>query len=199
MALDVRSRAAERGGRARVAIDMDEVIVDIIPKLLRVYNEAFDERLTRDGVSGCSLEDVVPKERRAAVRELILHPSFFADLDPMPGGIETVRALSERYEIFIASAAMEVPTSLAAKFEWLERHLPFVPPSHLVFCGDKGIVDADFLIDDTARHFRRFRGTGILFDAPHNRSVEGYLRVDDWDHVRRLFLADAQEPIALVS
>jgi 5'(3')-deoxyribonucleotidase len=107
----------------------------------------------------------------------------------MPGAIQTVRALSERYEVFVASAAMEVPTSLAAKFDWLRQHLPFVPTSHLVFCGDKSIVDADFLVDDTARHFRRFRGTGVLFDAPHNRTVAGYVRARDWAHVRELFLA----------
>jgi 5'(3')-deoxyribonucleotidase len=174
---------------------MDEVLVDILPKLLRVYNEAFDERLSREAFAGRSLHDIVPPERHAALEELLLEPSFFADLAPMPGGIEAVRALGERFEVFIASAAMEVPTSLAAKFSWLQRHLPFVPTSHIVFCGDKSIVDADFLIDDTARHFRRFRGTGILFDAPHNRRVTGYVRALDWEHVRALFLSDGPQSL----
>jgi 5'(3')-deoxyribonucleotidase len=190
-------RTGGQGARTRVAIDMDEVLVDIVPKLLRAYNGAFGERVTRESLAGRPLEDVVPADRRAAIEDLVLEPSFFADLDPMPGGIETVRALTERYEVFIASAAMEVPTSLAAKFAWLQTHVPFVEASHLVFCGDKSIVDADFLIDDTARHFRRFRGTGILFDAPHNRRVEGYVRARDWDHVRRLFLVDGAPSPAL--
>jgi 5'(3')-deoxyribonucleotidase len=183
----------------RIAIDMDEVIVDLLPKLLRVYNEAFGERLTRDQISGCSLDEAVPDARRAAARALIDEPSFFADPEPMPGSIEVVRELCQRYDVFIASAAMEVPTSLAAKFQWLQRHLPFIPPSHLVFCGDKGIVDADFLIDDTPRHFLKFRGTGILFDAPHNRRIEGYRRVRDWADVRRLFLEDSPRLTSLVT
>ena len=185
----IRSRTAE-GRRVRVAVDMDEVLVDLVPRLVEGYNRAFGESLTRDALEGRALEDVVPPDRRAALEELVLEPSFFADLDPMPGGIEALRALSGVYEVFVASAAMEVPTSLAAKFAWLRRHVPFVPASHLVFCGDKAIVDADYLIDDTARHFARFRGTGILFDAPHNRHVTGHLRVHDWQGVRRLFLPE---------
>jgi 5'(3')-deoxyribonucleotidase len=180
----------------RVAVDMDEVLVDVVPRLVEAYNRAFGERLTREGLAGRALEEVVPPDRRAALEELVLEPSFFADLDPMPGGIEALRALSGVYEVFVASAAMEVPTSLAAKFAWLRRHVPFVPPSHLVFCGDKAIVDADYLIDDTARHFSRFRGTGILFDAPHNRRVTGHVRVRDWQDVRRLFLPEARADVA---
>jgi 5'(3')-deoxyribonucleotidase len=60
-----------------------------------------------------------------------------------------------------------------------------------VFCGDKGVLDVDYLIDDTARHFARFRGTPILFDAPHNRAEKRYTRVRDWDEVRRMLLPEA--------
>ena len=66
---------------------------------------------------------------------------------------------------------MEVPTSFTAKYNWLGRHFPFIPPSHIVFCGDKSILRADFLIDDNPRQLRRFQGQGILFEAPHNIHV----------------------------
>jgi hypothetical protein len=41
----------------------------------------------------------------------------------------------------IVSAAMEVPNSFAAKYAWLQKHFPFVPAIHFVFCGDKTIVN----------------------------------------------------------
>ena len=62
--------------------------------------------------------------------------------------------------MFIATAAMEVPTSFTAKYEWLGRHFPFISPSNVVFCGDKSILRADFLIDDNPRQLRRFVGQG---------------------------------------
>jgi len=175
-----------RGGRRpRVAIDMDEVIADSLAKHLRVYNLAFGAAL---GLEGRSIEEVVPSEHAPALDDLIREPGFFADLEEIPGSRDAVRALSEHYEVFVASAAMEVPTSFAAKFTWLRERFPFVPPSHIVFCGDKGVLDVDYLIDDTARHFERFRGTPILFSAPHNRHEQRYRRVDGWEDVLRLLL-----------
>jgi 5'(3')-deoxyribonucleotidase len=99
--------------------------------------------------------------------------------------------LMDQYEVFITSAAMDVPASFAAKFAWLARHFPFIPSSHIVFCGDKSVIATDYLIDDEPRHFARFGGEGILFTAPHNRPVTGYRRVDSWADVRRLFLAES--------
>jgi 5'(3')-deoxyribonucleotidase len=179
--------------RLRIAIDMDEVLADSLGRHLAAYNEAFQAGLTRGELDGRSLEASIPPERAAAARELVLTPHFFRDLELIPGSREVVRALAERYEVFIASAAMEVPTSFAAKYAWLCEHFPFVPPSHLVFCGDKSVLDVDYLIDDTPRHFDRFRGTPILFSAPHNRSESRYLRADGWEDVRLLFL-DAAPP-----
>ena len=106
----------------------------------------------------------------------------------MPQAQRVVRALQERYEVFIASAAMEVPSSFTAKYEWLERHFPFIPASHIVFCGDKGVLRAEYLIDDNPRQLRRFGGEGILFSSPHNAGVTGFRRVRDWLEVEALFL-----------
>jgi 5'(3')-deoxyribonucleotidase len=175
--------------RMRIAIDMDEVIADCLSKHLRAYNEVFGGRLTHGDLDGCCLEEAVPEEQAAATADLVHQPGFFADLEEIEGSRETVRALAERYEVFIASAAMEVPSSFAAKYAWLRERFPFIPPSHIVFCGDKSVLDVDYLIDDTPRHFERFRGTPILFDAPHNRDERRYQRVRNWTEVRELLLA----------
>ena len=117
------------------------------------------------------------------------NPEFFrgSGSDGRQPGSDS-RTLQREYEIFITSSAMEVPESFTAKFTWLERHFPFIRPSHIVFCGDKSVLAADYLIDDTPRHFLHFRGEGILFSAPHNRGVTGYRRADNWEDVRRMLL-----------
>ncbi len=106
----------------------------------------------------------------------------------MPDAQRVIERLQSRYEVFIATAAMEVPNSFTAKFLWLERHFPFIPPSHIVFCGDKGIIRADYLIDDNPRQLKRFQGEGILFDSHHNGHITGYKRVHNWLDVEKLFL-----------
>lgn len=118
----------------------------------------------------------------AALRE----GAFFGDIPMMPGSQDALRVLSDKFEIFVATAAMEYPNSFAAKFRWLERHFPFIRPSHIVFCGDKSILNADYLLDDTPSHFRRFRGQGILFSAPHNMGETRYPRVSSWEEAQDL-------------
>ena len=59
------------------------------------------------------------------------------------------------------------------KYKWLQQNFPFIPTSQIVFCGDKNIINADVLVDDRSRHFKEFRGTGILFTAPHNAGEAG--------------------------
>jgi 5'(3')-deoxyribonucleotidase/uncharacterized protein with PQ loop repeat len=174
--------------RLRIAIDMDETICDILPKHLRLYNAAFGANVTVADLEGCELETFVPQERAAATEAMILDRSFFADLPFLEGAREVVKELHERHEVFIASAAMDVPTSFDAKYAWLREQLPFIPTSHIIFCGDKGALDMDYLIDDRARHFARFKGQGILFSAPHNRDEKRYVRANNWADVRALLL-----------
>jgi 5'(3')-deoxyribonucleotidase len=165
---------------------MDEVMADALTEHIRRYNAAFGERLTVEDVHGQHLEDVVPADRRRAT-EAMFDASFFASLAPMPDCQEVIRDLCASHDVFIVSAAMDVPCSFEAKFEWLRRHFPFIPASHIVFCGDKGIIDADYLIDDRARHFARFKGRPLLFSAPHNANETRYPRVRSWADVREVF------------
>ena len=183
-----RRRAARpnRGRRLRIAIDMDEVMADALAEHLRRYNTAYNAEVTAAQLQGLHLEEWVPAAQREAV-EAMYDASFFAALEVMPDCEQVVRELSERHEVIIVTAAMEVPCSFDAKFTWLQRHFPFIPASNIVFCGDKGIVDADYLIDDRARHFARFKGSPLLFSAPHNARDTRYPRVSSWAEVRDYF------------
>ena len=168
---------------------MDEVIADTLMKFLDVCNTQLGLPVNKSDLTGRNVWDVIGKEHFPAMKGYISEEDFFADLDVMPDSQEVIRQLMERHEVFISSAAMEVPTSFSAKFEWLKAHFSFIPPSHIVFCGDKSILNADYLIDDNARHFERFRGEGILYSAPHNMLVTGYRRVHSWQEVAQIFAA----------
>lgn len=180
---------------SRIAVDMDEVITDALTKHVQMYNEHFGKQTTFEDLVGVSLPQYAQEHEREKVIEFVMTETFFEDLDVFPGAIETLEALSKEHELFITTAAMEVPNSFAAKYRWLVKHLPFINTQHFVFCGDKSIVQADYLIDDNVRHFKRFKGTGILFDAPHNRFVEHNPRVKNWDEVAEFFGVSKQVQI----
>jgi 5'(3')-deoxyribonucleotidase len=181
-------RTQQQEHRPIICVDMDEVIADALGEHLVRYNRDFAERLTLADLHGRWLWDVVPRDRQERLAEYMLSEDFFSVLGVMPHAQRVLARLQSRYEIYIATAAMEVPTSFNAKFEWLERHFPFIPASHIVFCGNKSILRGDFLIDDNPRQLRLFRGEGILFTSPANALITGFRRVDNWLDVERLFL-----------
>lgn len=171
----------------RIAVDMDEVLADALGKLIRLYNAEFSENLTVDDMWGHWMVNILPVERQDRLMAYLQEKDFFEDLDVMPDSQRVLERLSGRYEIFVATAAMEFPNSFGPKFRWLERHFPFLSPTRFVFCGDKSILHADYLIDDMPRHFQRFAGQGVLFTAAHNANVVAKVRVNNWLEVEELF------------
>jgi 5'(3')-deoxyribonucleotidase len=172
----------------RIAVDMDEVLADALAEHILRYNRDHDEAITKGELDGKWLWDVVSADRHARLEGYLRSEDFFEDLPVVEDSQEVLAKLNEHYEIFIATAAMEFPNSFGPKYRWLRRHFPFIPPMNFVFCGDKSILHADYLIDDSYRHFERFSGKAILFSAPHNAGVTGFHRVSGWREVEELFL-----------
>ena len=173
----------------RICVDMDEVMADTLAEYLRRYNQTFDEDVTPQDLAGKGLWDIAPQDRQQQLRAFLDAEDFFEDLDLMPGSQDVLRQLSSRFEIFIATQAMAVPNSLGSKYRWLQRHFPFIPPTHYVFCGDKSILRADYLIDDLPKNILRFEGQGLLYTAPHNLAAAGFVRVNNWEEVAQFFNA----------
>jgi len=177
--------------RKIICVDMDEVIADALGEHLLRYNQQFSEQLTPEDLHGRWLWDYVPEERRHVIAQYMLSEDFFAVLGVMPHAQRVLKRLQNQYDVFIATAAMEVPSSFNAKYKWLQEHFPFIPASRIVFCGDKSILRGDFLIDDNPRQLRLFRGEGVLFSSPANALVTEFRRVSDWLDVERMFLPEA--------
>jgi 5'-nucleotidase len=166
---------------------MDEVMADTLSEHLRRYNQEYDEALTPEDLTGKNLWEVTPIDRQAQLRAFLDAEDFFEDLPLMPDSQQVLKSLTQRFEVFIATAAMSVPNSFAAKYHWLQRHFSFIPPTHYVFCGNKNILRADYLIDDLPRNLQRFEGQGLLFTAPHNVALSAFTRVNNWQEVAVYF------------
>jgi 5'-nucleotidase len=171
--------------KLRLAIDMDEVLVDTLGKQLRIYNRQYGTQVTTAQLDGLELADIVPGEHKDWVLRMLHEPGFFADLQPIDGALETMERLCRDHTVYIASAATEFPTSFQDKMAWLARHFPSIPTHRIIFCGEKSILNVDYLLDDTPSHFEGLRGKGLLFDAPHNRREDRCHRVYGWKEVEQ--------------
>jgi 5'(3')-deoxyribonucleotidase len=172
----------------RIAVDMDEVLADALGEHLARYNRDHGESITKDQLHGKGLWDLVSADRHARLEAYLRSDDFFENLPVVEDSQDVLAKLAKHYEIFVATAAMEFPNSFGSKYRWLRKHFSFIPPVNYVFCGDKSILLADYLIDDSYRHFKKFSGKGILFSAPHNARITGVHRVSTWREIEEFFL-----------
>jgi 5'-nucleotidase len=178
---------AEVKALPRICVDMDDVIADTLGEFLRRYNQTFGEEITRKDLAGKAIREVTPPGRQLQIHSIFDTEDFFEDLDVIPDSQQVLADLSTRYEIFIATQAMPVPNSLRPKYRWLQKHFPFIPSAHYVFCGKKSILRAEYLIDDLPKNLLHFDGQGLLYSSPPNLAATGFLRVNNWQEVAVYF------------
>jgi 5'(3')-deoxyribonucleotidase len=176
-------------GMKSIAIDMDNVIVDIESQYIDWYFRQFGVLIPRQDLVGKPETKGFPDPD--AVYGFLYSPGFFRTAKPLPGAVQAVQQLADSFEVYIVSAAMEFPQSLNEKYEWLREHLPFISWKNIVFCGDKRVIGTDYMIDDHVKNLDSFRGTGLLFTACHNVNIDRHTRLHDWLHALRWFKENA--------
>lgn len=174
--------------KQRIAIDMDDVMADTYGKFAELYLRGEAPRYTLEELREKSFHELLDEGEFKTLMQNVYEPGFFADIPVMEGAQDTIARLMEKYEVFVATAAMEFPNSLREKYDWLARYFPYIHWRNIIFMGDKSILGAEYLIDDLPRNIETFAGQGLLFTAPHNRDETAYKRVNNWQEVADLLL-----------
>lgn len=165
---------------------MDGVMADTTQQYIDWYSARYGVKVDRESLNGKPETTGFPQED--VVRGFLYEPGFFRTAPLIAGSQEVIRALHDKHEVFIVSAAMEFPQSLPEKLDWLQEHFPYIGWQNIVFCGSKAIVDADYMIDDHVKNLRSFKGQPLMFTAPHNVYITDYRRVNNWEEVGELLL-----------
>ena len=132
-----------------VYIDMDGVLADFKSALTKISPELIDEFVGQhDNI-----------------------PGIFSLMDPVPGAIEAVYALKDKYDLYILSSSpWENPTALGDKLAWVKKYFGGEKDSlfykKVIFSSAKHLSRGDILIDDrTANGAGDFEGEHILFGS----------------------------------
>lgn len=174
----------------RIALDMDEVIADIYPKFLTYFERDAGRRPEPEEYYGKKIYDLTGGTH---IRNYLHDKGFFLDLPVMPHSQEVVEQLMAHYDIFIVTAAMEFRNSFEDKFDWLQKHFPFIHWRNFIFCGDKSVINTDYMIDDHIHNLERFSGEKLLFTASHNAHETRFTRVNNWLEIRDYFQKELEK------
>lgn len=107
-------------------------------------------------------------------------PNIFGKMRPKEGAIESVRALTQVYDVYILSTSpWKNPSAWSDKLEWVKRYLGDEMYKRLILSHHKDLNRGDYLIDDRIKNGAiKFNGELILFGSkrfPNWRAVTDYL------------------------
>ena len=107
-------------------------------------------------------------------------PGLFSQMKPMPGALEAVRRLNEKYDCYILSTApWNNPSAWSDKVAWITEHLDDVFHKKMIITHCKHLCKGNYLIDDRDKHgASEFEGEWIHFGSerfPNWETVLEYL------------------------
>lgn len=170
----------------RIAVDMDEVLAKYTEKVIKQLEKETGHVINLSEISGAFLSKSLSGKYLDIVTSYPYREGFFRDLDVMEHSQEVLDRLNKDYEVYIVSSTLQHPNAPKDKLAWLKEHFPFIHFRKIVFCGDKNIIRADYLIDDHPRHLEDFQGRPILFTAFHNIHENRFQRANNWLEVEQI-------------
>lgn len=165
-----------------ILCDMDEVVADLLSEWLRIYNEKWNDTLSREQVTAWDIRKFVRKECGAKAYDILRDPGLYPAVQPIEGALETITHLRMQGHrvVFVTSCVIG---SVDAKMRWLQKN-GFIDhgatPKDFIAAKDKFLVGGDVLIDDGPHNITAFDRPTILFSQPYNESMNHPYRARSW-------------------
>ena len=183
----------------RVAVDMDDVVLDFCGGLCASINLEYDTSFTTEDITQWDLAPLFgPVLGRGPMSWLRDRHWIWSTFKPVPGalgGIETLRRGGHYLELLTSKPEWAEP----AVWDWLRKWRPPFQRVTIVGPDDEKVTFSDsvILVDDKPGNLVEWEKDpgrlGLLFDRPHNRSERRFIRVNNWAEVVREVERVAQE------
>lgn len=171
-------------------MDMDGVTADFDGEFLKRWRKRypgqfyvpFDQRTT------FYVKDSYPEELKPLAAGILLEPSFFRDMMPMPGAKEALSEMERMgIEVFICTSPLSTyKNCVLEKYEWVEKTLGPDWVKRIILTKDKTLIKGDLLIDDKPEITGAENSPSwehVLYDRPYNRG--GNKRRLTWDNWKK--------------
>jgi 5'(3')-deoxyribonucleotidase len=155
-------------------VDMDGVLVDLLPTWLYEYGARSGDWMHQDDITAYGHERFVCEPKlfwEALEPALITAPPIV--------GSSIFNELCVSYDTYIVTYAhSSAPHAHRIKLDWLERYFPEFPHSKVIFTGEKHLVRGDILIEDCHENGKKWDAVDpanrewFLMRAPYNNQYD---------------------------
>ena len=189
----------------RILVDMDNILVDILPTWLKRYNWLADDRLTIDQITGWKIDQFIKPGCSDQLYSALDEPDFFRFLPPFDGAIEAMKNLEAAGLCPVVCTAMtSAPHAIMNKAQWVKRHLPsFDLDKQFIVCGPKHTLLCDGIIDDKPSTLVNFMTTQpkvvrATIAWPWSEAAKPYAHIyaEDWKSPAKAWQTIVDELIA---
>ena len=160
-----------------ILVDFDDVLSNLIETCLGEFNKKFRTSIELRDIDSWDMDNA--PDFRQYFHGAIESGGIYGRATPNKPMLNFLENLDrERYQVVVVTAhPAHCGRGLNFKYQWLERHAPWIDVNHMVVCRNKTQVSGDLLIDDKAETCEKFWAAGraaILYPRPWNSNGSLY-------------------------
>ncbi|MGN0245732.1 MAG: hypothetical protein ACI4DK_07185 [Lachnospiraceae bacterium] len=171
-----------------VCCDVDNCLNNLIPQMLKMYNERYGTNYSAGNLTSYALGDCFPLEEAQKMQAMFLEKELWDSLEPLEGAIWGLQSLiNEGYKVYAATSTHYI--NFAWKVQWFIDKMPFFDTKNIICIHDKSLLKCDVLIEDCYSNLTKSMAERVLIDHPWNQSTKDYIyginRAYNWEDVIR--------------
>ena len=170
-----------------VAVDVDNVVNDLVEKLIELYNRTYSANLKFEDFTNYDFFKCLQYDDAQRLMDLFDERELWDSLSPRDGAQRGIKHFINRgYDVYFATNAS--PITFPWKVEWLRKYFSMVPEKNIICINNKGLLQANVLIDDnidnllSSQYYDR-----VCMDYAWNRDVHDEVyainRAHNWDEI----------------
>jgi 5'(3')-deoxyribonucleotidase len=172
--------------RKSIGLDLDTCLNNLEHQWLSDYNRDYNDNLTPEDLLTWDTWKYVKPECGKKIYDYLKKPGYFKNLSPQPYAQETVKWLSQYFDLYIVTAYHA--STCQDKTDFILANYPEINERNIIFLNNKGLIMLDYLVDDGPHNVEVFKGKSILMDMAYNKFLGNkYIRCHDFRDVKKYF------------
>ena len=181
-----------------IMCDIDQVLNDLIPKTLSLYNSRTGKNIQASDITTYNFSECLSQEDANGIVELFKEKELWDSLEPLPNsqwGISTL--INMGHKVILATATHEC--NFEWKCHWLSKYFPMINIDDVIRIKDKSLLRVDVMIEDCLKQLIGSVGERICLDYPYNRSISkdynyDIYRASNWRDIIK-YISDIERKI----
>jgi len=157
-----------------ILVDCDDVLIDLVGEWITKLNDIYGTHYTAEDVPDWNMTGLFPDVNKEDLLKPLHKAEIWRKVSPIYDSVVYLKALiSEGYEVYIVTATDY--RNVKFKIESvISKYYPFIDTNHVIICYKKQLIGDEncVLIDDYENNLIGGKYKKVLFDRPHNRSVD---------------------------